>query len=941
MSTNTDDEKDTPKAVPLDLARNISSVRTVEGKTPIVMTNQSLRGMRVLTQSVPGSNPSSLGGSTIIATNLVSQAVLKTDSNRPQITGIITSNTSQPQVTSNLSRPTQITLSAPSQTIGTSYHVPRGPAVVANLAAPRSNVTTVRTPMVVAQGGQPHTFVRPPRSSSPASGTAWLTNSSTGSQIKGAPTVLSSPVRGATVTGKPAVISRTQPQGVSTIRPGTILQNAISIGQTGQIHSFKAGSTGIQALGNTVTIAQVLPSRTQAVVYSANSNAHFTPARITVATTTTAPRLNQPRNQVTTARLTVPVNVSQSGTRLITPQATVLSSGARISAVTTAQTSTTARIVTTQPNLSIGRLSVATATPTAVTNATFIGPTKLSTLNLHSLVAVANANAPPARTTISTQGPKVITQPAQGTIQLTGTLSAQLKTTPSNVSTGTRTISVPAAIVTQQRQATLVPSQAISIAKVFPQNENPVTGSAPTNVFIHTPVQSTRHSSPSPNPSNCITQTSSAIPTTTVATYSLTSGAYFYDNAPNAYSMQNRNFTQQQQQQQGFSSLNQNTQPLIRPSLNTQVHGIVSNQQMRFNSVMVLEQNRSSPQIQQSQLSEQPSAQQITEQIQQQMYPKITSSPRPSILRKRDHEGSPLKAAKNLVPILSNLSSQQPQLGAQAQSLPPASPPSRPDSRGNGHSSGGSTTISATSSPGLAEINDDSNHAIINNKEEEETKPPMEMSPRKKPRKQQLTGNDLDENKDDMQFISDQHPIKKEEDSDVNQSDEPKDGAPEAGQVTTVRKPASASLLNSYRQNWKATHNHYLRHTDVKPKDERRPTIMDLANQYRVQDKVNGWKIHHLSTQMEDLADQEQTVYNQLTELLKCTESEEGCKQFNKEINRINELIKGNLQRIKIINDGMVEAKSSIMKIFDHKVHVTDIINRCASKRNFKKREKS
>lgn len=941
MSTNTDDEKDTPKAVPLDLARNISSVRTVEGKTPIVMTNQSLRGMRVLTQSVPGSNPSSLGGSTIIATNLVSQAVLKTDSNRPQITGIITSNTSQPQVTSNLSRPTQITLSAPSQTIGTSYHVPRGPAVVANLAAPRSNVTTVRTPMVVAQGGQPHTFVRPPRSSSPASGTAWLTNSSTGSQIKGAPTVLSSPVRGATVTGKPAVISRTQPQGVSTIRPGTILQNAISIGQTGQIHSFKAGSTGIQALGNTVTIAQVLPSRTQAVVYSANSNAHFTPARITVATTTTAPRLNQPRNQVTTTRLTVPVNVSQSGTRLITPQATVLSSGARISAVTTAQTSTTARIVTTQPNLSIGRLSVATATPTAVTNATFIGPTKLSTLNLHSLVAVANANAPPARTTISTQGPKVITQPAQGTIQLTGTLSAQLKTTPSNVSTGTRTISVPAAIVTQQRQATLVPSQAISIAKVFPQNENPVTGSAPTNVFIHTPVQSTRHSSPSPNPSNCITQTSSAIPTTTVATYSLTSGAYFYDNAPNAYSMQNRNFTQQQQQQQGFSSLNQNTQPLIRPSLNTQVHGIVSNQQMRFNSVMVLEQNRSSPQIQQSQLSEQPSAQQITEQIQQQMYPKITSSPRPSILRKRDHEGSPLKAAKNLVPILSNLSSQQPQLGAQAQSLPPASPPSRPDSRGNGHSSGGSTTISATSSPGLAEINDDSNHAIINNKEEEETKPPMEMSPRKKPRKQQLTGNDLDENKDDMQFISDQHPIKKEEDSDVNQSDEPKDGAPEAGQVTTVRKPASASLLNSYRQNWKATHNHYLRHTDVKPKDERRPTIMDLANQYRVQDKVNGWKIHHLSTQMEDLADQEQTVYNQLTELLKCTESEEGCKQFNKEINRINELIKGNLQRIKIINDGMVEAKSSIMKIFDHKVHVTDIINRCASKRNFKKREKS
>lgn len=103
-----------------------------------------------------------------------------------------------------------------------------------------------------------------------------------------------------------------------------------------------------------------------------------------------------------------------------------------------------------------------------------------------------------------------------------------------------------------------------------------------------------------------------------------------------------------------------------------------------------------------------------------------------------------------------------------------------------------------------------------------------------------------------MQFITESG-IKKEDDSDGNHSDEPRDGAPEAKRVTTIRKPATASLLNSYRQNWKATHNHYLRYSDVRPKDERRPTIMDLANQYRVLHKVNGWKIHHLSTQMEDL----------------------------------------------------------------------------------------
>ncbi|EAT44485.1 AAEL004123-PA [Aedes aegypti] len=59
------------------------------------------------------------------------------------------------------------------------------------------------------------------------------------------------------------------------------------------------------------------------------------------------------------------------------------------------------------------------------------------------------------------------------------------------------------------------------------------------------------------------------------------------------------------------------------------------------------------------------------------------------------------------------------------------------------------------------------------------------------------------------------------------------------------------------------------------------------------------------------------------------------------EIERINELLKGNMQRIKIIIDGINEVRTQIMKIFDHNTHVSDIIQRCASKRNFKKREKS
>ena len=49
----------------------------------------------------------------------------------------------------------------------------------------------------------------------------------------------------------------------------------------------------------------------------------------------------------------------------------------------------------------------------------------------------------------------------------------------------------------------------------------------------------------------------------------------------------------------------------------------------------------------------------------------------------------------------------------------------------------------------------------------------------------------------------------------------------------------------------------------------------------------------------------------------------------------------GNMQRSKIIIDGINDARTQIMKIFKHKPHVSDIILRCASKRNFKKREKT
>lgn len=97
-----------------------------------------------------------------------------------------------------------------------------------------------------------------------------------------------------------------------------------------------------------------------------------------------------------------------------------------------------------------------------------------------------------------------------------------------------------------------------------------------------------------------------------------------------------------------------------------------------------------------------------------------------------------------MVPVLSSLPS----------SSSASSPPNSPKDN-SGNQSSGSTTVSATSSPGLDEEPEQSRITI---------NPTVEMSPRKKPRKQQLTGVELTEPRchvSEMQFITEEK-IKRE-----------------------------------------------------------------------------------------------------------------------------------------------------------------------------------
>lgn len=319
------------------------------------------------------------------------------------------------------------------------------------------------------------------------------------------------------------------------------------------------------------------------------------------------------------------------------------------------------------------------------------------------------------------------------------------------------------------------------------------------------------------------------------------------------------------------------------------------------------------------------------------LLPKQVTSPRPSILRKRDPEGlvtssisvpkksrSPMKGQKNLTPLLATMSSSPP-------TLPPSPPPKRPES-----SSGGSTTVSANSSPG------ESPPAPLPPSKDEEEPPmqlpmralPSEVSPRKKPRKQQLTGNQMTEpafSEDEMEFISEEKIKKEVKDEEI--------------ETKVIPKRKTMSLLSSYKNLWKPRNNHFMRYTDVKPKEEKAPSLNEIANQKHALQKINGWKIYHLGSQIEDVVSSEDEFiefYNSLLCVLEINQKKNKNKEIDKEYSRINERVRANFQRTKVAKDQMLDAKSQIMKFFDHKTYVADIINKNISKRGGgnKKRER-
>lgn len=71
--------------------------------------------------------------------------------------------------------------------------------------------------------------------------------------------------------------------------------------------------------------------------------------------------------------------------------------------------------------------------------------------------------------------------------------------------------------------------------------------------------------------------------------------------------------------------------------------------------------------------------------------------------------------------------------------------------------------------------------------------------------------------------------------------------------VCVIKKPRISLLQTTNTQLGKVRLNHFEHYSEVKSKEERRPTISELATQKNIFNKVNGWKIQHMTNQMEQV----------------------------------------------------------------------------------------
>ncbi|KAI0208271.1 hypothetical protein LSAT2_007050 [Lamellibrachia satsuma] len=340
-----------------------------------------------------------------------------------------------------------------------------------------------------------------------------------------------------------------------------------------------------------------------------------------------------------------------------------------------------------------------------------------------------------------------------------------------------------------------------------------------------------------------------------------------------------------------------------------------------------------------------------------------TASPRPSILRKRASDGVPL-VKKNLMGTSSPRDATSPMTGVGP--LPPTTPPkpSIPCDPSRENSQSSTDTASSTESTPLSAPSSDIKikQEPVDTSENGAGAAPSgfsmlaaaaagpkveEASPRKKPRKQLLNANEelKDSNSTDEDEFSAKVNLKQELEKvaeDVKQEDLMEYVDEEGVRWVRERKRPNHFLLDHYDCTWKSKLNHFVKPTDVKPKEERRLTVSELANERKVYQKASGWKLYHMATQLDEVMDQEKDVLERLREVRETVAPRHMAKvTLEDDIGMIHELTQGNIQRCQLLVDQLSEARTTMLRLLDHKSRILEVISKHHSKRSVKKKERT
>ena len=181
-----------------------------------------------------------------------------------------------------------------------------------------------------------------------------------------------------------------------------------------------------------------------------------------------------------------------------------------------------------------------------------------------------------------------------------------------------------------------------------------------------------------------------------------------------------------------------------------------------------------------------------------------------------------------------------------------------------------------------------------------------------------------------------------EEDYEI-EDDEEDQGVPSPQTLASTRKPR-LSLLTTYGSPWKSLQYHFLRYSDVKPKAEKKLTLSELSNEGL--QKKNGWKIHHLATQMEDMSESEGEIFDRLNSILsRFEEKVSPLPGLDDAVNpdlpvkvsisdKLTDLIRGNLQRSNVFQEQMNESRSLLIKLTnDHREKIGRVTRKNINKR--------